>query len=205
MSKEIKLSEHKQDLYLEVKKLVKRANQRIVRLEREFGEDSWAYKQLRNALDIRTIEAITPTKRVKINKSLSTRQLNYIKKHVNKFLGRKTSRVKGVKEVIAKQKEGIKQSLIDSKEFTGDADEVVDSLTDKDVEVLYSMFKDDDAKELIDLIGSSDFWVLVKESRRFNTSYKDFLDSIKIHLDLDYIDKESKALIKRVYDKFVKR
>ena len=205
MSKEIKLSEHKQDLYLEVKKLVKRANQRIVRLEREFGEDSWAYKQLRNALDIRTIEAITPTKRVKINKSLSTRQLNYIKKHVNKFLDRKTSRVKGVKEVIAKQKEGIKQSLIDSKEFTGDADEVVDTLTDKDVEVLYSMFKDDDAKELIDLIGSSDFWVLVKESRRFNTSYKDFLDCIRIHLDLDYIDKESKALIKRVYDKFVKR
>lgn len=46
----IKLNGEQQKLYNELKKLAKRANQRILRLEREYGQDTW-----RNQIFKRTI------------------------------------------------------------------------------------------------------------------------------------------------------
>lgn len=48
------------DLYNELRKLVKRANQRLVRLERFTGyKDSWASKILHNKLDSEKLNAWT--------------------------------------------------------------------------------------------------------------------------------------------------
>ena len=49
------LTAEEQKLYNELKKLSKRANQRIVRLEREFGVNSWATRYLKEKLESETV------------------------------------------------------------------------------------------------------------------------------------------------------
>ena len=53
------ISQEQKELYEELKKLAKRANQRIVCLEREFGKDKWAVKNLRDRLDTQKLNAWT--------------------------------------------------------------------------------------------------------------------------------------------------
>lgn len=55
----ITLSEEQQKLYNELKKLSKRANQRIVRLERTFGKDKWATRYLKEKLEAEPLQAWT--------------------------------------------------------------------------------------------------------------------------------------------------
>lgn len=61
--KKINLNEKQQLLYNELKKLSKRANQRIVRLERTFGKDTWATKKLKEKLSIEKLGAWTKTRK----------------------------------------------------------------------------------------------------------------------------------------------
>lgn len=63
--KKINLNEKQQLLYNELKKLSKRANQRIVRLERNFGKDTWATKKLKEKLSIEKLGAWTKTRKSK--------------------------------------------------------------------------------------------------------------------------------------------
>lgn len=63
--KKINLNEKQQLLYNELKKLSKRANQRIVRLERTFGKDTWATKKLKEKLSIEKLGAWTKARKSK--------------------------------------------------------------------------------------------------------------------------------------------
>lgn len=63
--KKINLNEKQQLLYNELKKLSKRANQRIVRLERSFDKDTWATKKLKEKLSIEKLGAWTKTRKSK--------------------------------------------------------------------------------------------------------------------------------------------
>ena len=59
MPKKKELTREEQVLFSELKKLSKRANQRIVRLEREFGKDTWATKYLKEKLATEPLQAWT--------------------------------------------------------------------------------------------------------------------------------------------------
>ena len=56
------LTREEQELFNELKKLSKRANQRIVRLEREFGKDTWATKYLKEKLATEPLQQQLPQK-----------------------------------------------------------------------------------------------------------------------------------------------
>lgn len=56
------------DLYNKLRKEVKRANQRLVRLERAFGKDKWGAKTLKGMLETDTLNAWTSSGRVTIRK-----------------------------------------------------------------------------------------------------------------------------------------
>lgn len=80
------------ELYNELKKLVKKANQRLVRLERFTGrQNAWASKILRNKLDTAKLNAWTVKNRIRINKNMSITQLKGIKRATENFLNSKTS------------------------------------------------------------------------------------------------------------------
>lgn len=95
------LTREEQELFNELKKLSKRANQRIVRLEREFGKDTWATKYLKEKLATEPLQAWTISGRVKVNKSMTVTQMKATIKATNEFLN-SISTKRGVKK--AKQK-----------------------------------------------------------------------------------------------------
>ena len=98
MSKK-ELTPEQEQLHKELKVLVKRANQRLVRLERNFGVDSWASKKLKARLSTERLKAFSNNNRIRLNKSMSTTQLRAVKKATEQFLNSKTSTVAGIKSI----------------------------------------------------------------------------------------------------------
>lgn len=93
MAKKITLSEEEQKLYNELKKLAKQSNQRILRLEREYGTNTWATKKLRDKLDTIKLNAWTEGNRVRVSKKFSKIQMKGIIHLLENFIHDKTSRV----------------------------------------------------------------------------------------------------------------
>lgn len=91
MPKLKEMTQEEKALYTELKTLGKRANQRIVRLEREFGKDTWATRDLKTMLAVEPLQAWTSKGRVKYNKSMTATQMMATIKEVQKFLAKPTS------------------------------------------------------------------------------------------------------------------
>lgn len=191
--KKIELNEKQQELYNELKKLSKRANQRLVRLEREFGKDTWASKKLRNRLESEMIQAWTSSSRIKVNKSMSTTQMRAIIKATQQFLASKTSTVSGVKKVKKTTISGLARSL-----GTDDT-----KLTDEEAETLYDMLSDDYVTDLIKYIPASDFWALIEDAKEQHDTESQFINRIKDYIDYGN-DKDMVMKLQAIYIKYVK-
>lgn len=192
MSKKRILNEKEQELYNELKKLSKRANQRLVRLEREFGQNTWASKKLKDRLSSDLVQAWTNKGRVKINKNMSIAQMRASIKATEQFLNSKTSTVKGIKQVTKRIKKDIKKSLSTEEQ----------DLSDEEVESLYNLFSEDYAKDLIDKIGASELWTEILDAKEFNDNEEDFIDRIKNYLDFGNDDDMIEKL-QIIYEKYV--
>lgn len=139
----ISLTTEQQQLYNELKKLAKRANQRIVRLERYFGKDKWATRYLKEKLQIEPLNAWTSTGRVKVNKSMSETQMTAIINATKDFL---REGALSTKTNIKKAKKKATETL--RKKFSTDVKEI----TYDEAEVLTNFFGDDDVNEITNFI-----------------------------------------------------
>lgn len=185
------MSSEQIELFNELKKLAKRANQRIVRLEREFGKETWATKKLRDKLAIEPLQAWTVSGRVKVNKSMTVLQLQKTIKATEQFLSSKTSTVGGVKKVRKEQIKKIQERFdIKDREFTFE-----------DAENFYDVFEDE-YSWILQYITPSEFQAMVADAVEQRDSENDWIkrieDYIEIGNDLDLV---SKCI--RLYDKFV--
>lgn len=106
MKKEMTTEE--KELYNDLKILVKRANQRLVRLERLTGEkDSFSAKQLFDYLSSEKLKAVTKSNRIKID-NFNLEQMEAIKNAVENFLDKDSlSTVTNIKKYIAKVEKAI--------------------------------------------------------------------------------------------------
>lgn len=106
MKKEMTTEE--KELYNDLKMLVKRANQRLVRLERLTGEkDSFSAKQLFDYLSSEKLKAVTKSNRIKIN-NFNLEQMQAIKNAVENFLDKDSlSTVSNIKKYKAKVEKAI--------------------------------------------------------------------------------------------------
>ena len=136
------LTREEQELFNELKKLSKRANQRIVRLEREFGKDTWATKYLKEKLTTEPLQAWTILGRVKANKSMTVTQMKATIKKTKEFLNSSISTRRGVKK--AKQK-AIKTLKI---RFSTD----VSDISYEEAEALISFFDDKEVNDITNFI-----------------------------------------------------
>lgn len=104
------------ELYNDLKMLVKRANQRLVRLERLTGEkDSFSAKQLFDYLSSEKLKAVTKTNRIK-TENFNLEQMEAIKSAVKNFLDKDSlSTVSNIKKYKAKVEKaiGVKVSFKD--------------------------------------------------------------------------------------------
>ena len=92
MAKKKEMTPQEEKLYNDLKKLAKRANQRLVRLERLTGEKgTFASKQLYDYLDSSELQALSKTGRIRVSKNFSFTQLKAIIKATNQFLESPTS------------------------------------------------------------------------------------------------------------------
>nr|DAI41186.1 MAG TPA: hypothetical protein [Bacteriophage sp.] len=142
MPKKKELTREEQELFNELKKLSKRANQRIVRLERSFGKDTWATKYLKDKLATEPLQAWTTSGRVKVNKSMTVTQMKATIKATKEFLNSNISTRRGIKK--AKQK-AIKTLKI---RFSSD----VSDITYEEAEALTNFFDDKEVNGITNFI-----------------------------------------------------
>ncbi len=176
-----------EQFYNQLKKEVKRANQRLVRLERKFGENKWASKKLRDYLDTEKLNAWTKSSRVRINKSMSFEQLKAIEKQVDKFLKARTSTVRGVNLQIKMIKGGFEKNLDISKE---------------EAESIYQAFEDDLLKWIFQYIEPSEFWAIMQEAKEYHYTKTKFINTIKQYIDFGN-DLDIKEKLIAIYERYV--
>lgn len=193
MPKKIELNSEQQQLFNELKKLSKRANQRIVRLEREFGKDTWATKKLRDKLEAEPLQAWSKTGRVKVNKSMTTTQMKATIKATQQFLNSKTSTKRGIKQV---KKTTIKQLA----KSLGTDDE---DLTNEEAEALYDMLSDDYVTDILKYIPASDFWALIEDAKEAGDSQESFISRISDYIEFGN-DVDMRNKLAMIYEKYVK-
>lgn len=181
----------KQELFNELKKLSKRANQRLVRLEREFGKDTWASKNLRNRLDTTPLNAWTAKGRVRVAKSMSITQLRATIKATNQFLNSATSTKRGINRVRKTTIKSIAQSLSIDREVTV-----------QEAETLYDMFVDNEFTDLLQYMRASELWAIIEEASSNMYSENDFIDLMKDYIDFGN-DLDMKERLKNIYEKYV--
>ena len=188
------INKDQQKLYEELRKLAKRANQRIVRLERQFGKDKWAVKNLRDRLDTQKLQAWTKTGRIKYNKSMTITELRAVIKATKQFLNSQTSTKRGIEKVRKKQIEGIQKSLSMEEE----------EITYEDAETLYRLFEDTDFTSFVPkFFSASEFWSLINEAKIQNMNEDRFIDLIKMYIEIGS-DVEMVMRSKAIYEKYVK-
>lgn len=193
MPKKIELNSEQQQLFNELKKLSKRANQRIVRLEREFGKDTWATKKLRDKLEVEPLQAWSKTGRVKVNKSMTVTQMKATIKATQQFLNSKTSTKRGIKQI---KKTTIKQLA----KSLGTEEE---DLTDEEAEALYDMLSDDYVTDILKYIPASNFWALIEDAKEAGDSQDSFISRISDYIEFgNDVDMRNKLIM--IYEKYVK-
>lgn len=136
------LTREEQELFNELKKLSKRANQRIVRLEREFGKDTWATKYLKEKLATEPLQAWSISGRVKANKSMTVTQMKATIKATKEFLNSSISTKRGVKKAKQKAIKTLKTR------FSTD----VSDITYAEAEALTNFFEDRDVNKSTNFI-----------------------------------------------------
>lgn len=180
-------------LFEELKKLSKRANQRLVRLERRFSKkDSWAAKKLRDRLDIKSLDAWTGSGRIKANKSMTEIQMKATIKAVNQFLNSATSTKTGIDRVRKTTISSIAKSMsIDEKKLSYD-----------EAETLYNMLSDDYTKDVLRYIPASEFWAIIEDAKENNDTVNDFLKRISDYIEFGN-DEDMRNKLIAIYHKYV--
>lgn len=97
------MTQEEKILFNELRLLVKRANQRILRMERKTGiKESFGTKQLYDYLSSKPLDAISEKGRVKLNQSFTLQQLKAIKTATENFLNKNISGIRDIKKYIEK-------------------------------------------------------------------------------------------------------
>ena len=167
-------------LYNELKKLAKKANQRILRLERLTGlKGEFATKQLYDYLNSNELKAISEKGRIKVRKDFTLLQYKAIIKATNEFLESDESKVSGLKNL--------------QREYSIKAKK---SLSFKQLSTLYKAKKN--YTWIYEYIPKSEFWALVNVSKEEKWNKETFIIEISNYIN-EEIDLELKKDLEDLY------
>lgn len=187
------LSREEQELYNELKKLSKRANQRIVRLEREFGKDTWATKYLKEKLATEPLQAWTLSGRVKVNKSMTFTQMQATIKFTKEFLNSSISTKRGIKKAKQKAIKTLKTR------FSTDVSEI----SYEEAEVLTHFFDDKEVNGITNYIKGSDVLAIIEEAREKNFDYETFSNIMNGYIVYNKGKGNMESILRKIYIKYV--
>lgn len=179
--------------YKQLIKNVKIANQRIQRIQKKYGENSWAINQLYDKIDNNKISAVsTLTGGIKINKNMSDIELKAIAKATDDFLHSKTSKIRGIKQTIRTTKKSLQATFGDQTK----------NITDNEIDVLYSFVEINDYRGLVEQIGASDMWRTLVRAKEQNWTFDKFTEVFKNRADIN--DKDVRQLLREMYVKYIR-
>lgn len=162
MRKKIKQTEEQQKLYNELAKLAKKANQRLVRMEKLVGkQEVFGAKYLYDYLNISNIQAINRKGRVKVTKNYSVMQLVAINKVLNNFLDKEVSTVKEIREK--------------TKEYSEKLDT---EITFVQASTIYIAGKN--YIWIYEYIKKSEFWDNINVAKEYNWSSEEFIEQLRM-------------------------
>lgn len=174
------MTKEEQKLYNDLQKLAKKANQRLLRIERLTGEKgTFASKQLYDYLSSNEVQALSKTGRIRTSKDFSFLQMKAIIKATNQFLNDSLSKISGVK---AK-----------TKEYSEKAGKPISY---KQADVLYKSGKN--YTWIYEYMTPSEFWAFVKVAKENNWNKETFIEQIQAYIYRE-IDKELKADLESLY------
>lgn len=187
------LTPEQQKLFNELKKLSKTANQRILEIERRYGERSWAVKRLAERLEVQNLQALSSSGRIRVSKGFSEVQMKAIIKATKNFLKSETSTLRGIKNTSKRLKQNIRKT-VSSDEF---------EVSDEDIETLYNIFENDDVSWLMKYVPPSDLWILLQDAKESQDTFDDFLGRIERYIEVEN-DVTTILKLRRIYNKYVK-
>lgn len=167
-------------LFNELKKLSKRANQRIVRLERlTETKESFAVKQLADYLSAGQVQGWSAKGRVRASKKMTETQMIATIKATKMFLEDSSSRVSEVKKIKKEYEEKAGKPLNYSQANT-----------------LYRAKKN--YTWIYEYMTPSEFWAFVKYAKDNNWDKKTFIEQIQVYITRE-VDEELKADLEALY------
>lgn len=183
MAKKIELTKEQQQLFIELKTLAKRANQRLLRIERLTDQKgTFAAKQLYDYLDSSTVQALSEKGRIRVSKAFSTTQMLAIKKATEQYLEDSTSQVAGVKSLV--------------KEYTQKAGKPISFVQ---ADTLYQTGKN--YKWIIGMNGltESEFWgTWVPLAKRGELEKDDWIEQLSLRINVE-LDEYYKSKLEAIY------
>lgn len=180
----------KEDLFNELQKDIRNANRRLLNLEKLTGKDySWAGRKLYDELSTEKLGAWSSHNRVRITENMTEEQLKRVAYSVNKFLGNKTSKIRGVKKRAKNIKESFKKGI---------------GVSDEQAERIYQAFEEDIIQWALRYIDASELWALINEAKDTKMSEKRFeAEFIKRCRKVGEIDADFRDLIRQLYEQEV--
>ena len=182
MSRKIEQTPSQASLFSELKKLSKRANQRIVRLER-YSEDKepFAVKQLADYLSSSKLNSWTKTGRVATKRGMSELQMKSIIKAMQRFLKEEESTVSGAKQYTQK--------------ISKEAGKIIPP------KLASSYYKaEKNYKWIYKYMTPSEFWDFARECVQNHYSYKTFEKKIMVYITDRVLDEELKIDLQHLYN-----
>lgn len=185
MAKKIEQTPDEAILYRDLQKLVKRANQRLLRIERETGEKgTFAAKQLYDYLDSSNLKAVTKEGRISLKKGYNITQMQAIKKATEQFLTNKTvSTVRGLKKF--------------KKEESARAGKDLDY---HQLDTIYQARHN--WKWILNYMTESEFFTFVQVAKEYGWSVTKWVDELSAYID-EVKDEDLTFRLTELYNYFV--
>lgn len=195
MARKIELGPLKEKAFRQMQQVSRLANQRLDRINRIYGQKTWASKQLVAKLKSAKIDGLTTSGKIKISKNMKISQMRQLTSIVEDFLHDKTSTLTGIKLQKKKIIEGMQQALSEEKV----------PLTDADAELLFQMLSDKETfRQFADRYGASEVWSIMQEAKNKHVDNEEDFERLLGQI-ADYPDLETRASARKLYRKYLKK
>lgn len=195
MAKKIELGPLKEKTYKKMQEVSRKANQRLDRINRIYGQETWASKQLIAKLKKEKIDGLTTSGKIKISKNMKIGQMRQMTTIIEDFLHDDTSKIRGIKKQKKKIIEGMQQALSQEKV----------PLTDADAELLFQMLSDKETfRQFSDRYGASEVWSIMQEAKNKHIDNEEDFERLLGQI-ADYPDLETRASARKLFRKYLKK
>jgi len=179
--------------YKDIVKDVRKANQRIRRIQSRYGDNAWAVRNLTDKLDNKLIKAINPySGEIRIRKNMNQAQLNAVRRATKEFLDAKTSTLVGIRHAKENILSSLRASLSDDKV----------TLDDKEMQALFRLVEDEDIKTTVEFVGASTLWRLMIDAKEKKMNENDWFNLL-MDYNINGNDLDIKDDLSRIFNNYV--